>query len=149
MCTSAIVTSQDVRCLVGLYLSLYIYTLIVFFAHTQTLHLHQTRQLYRDIHFQMNLVAELLQDFSAGNPFILCWNFRVVEERADHGCLATAEATKAQAPERFGKKEKAARVFHAFLATTCDGLWPQSLSTLDATKLLLQIIWTFVSVRHK
>ncbi len=28
-----------------------IYTLIVFFAHTQTLHLHQTRQLYRDIHF--------------------------------------------------------------------------------------------------
>ncbi len=28
-----------------------IYILIVFFAHTQTLHLHQTRQLYRDIHF--------------------------------------------------------------------------------------------------
>ncbi len=28
-----------------------IYILIVFFAQTHTLHLHQTRQLYRDIHF--------------------------------------------------------------------------------------------------
>ncbi len=36
MCASAIVTSQDVRCLVGLYFSLYIYILIVFFAHTDT-----------------------------------------------------------------------------------------------------------------
>ncbi len=34
-----------------IYIYIYIYTLIVFFAHIQTLHLHQTRQLYRDIHF--------------------------------------------------------------------------------------------------
>ncbi len=31
-------------------------------------------------------------------------------ESAGHGCLATADATEAQATERFGKKEKAARL---------------------------------------
>ncbi len=40
---------------------------------------------------------------------------------ADHGCLATAEATNAQAPERFGKKEKAARLP---FSTTCE--WPMA-----------------------
>ncbi len=86
-----------------------IFILIIFFAHTQTPCLHRKWQLYRHIHFEINLVAELLQViFSAGNPFIL-WNFRIVVESAGHGCLATADATKAQALERFGKKEKAAR----------------------------------------
>ncbi len=66
---------------------------------------------YRDSLFKINLVAELLQAiFSAGNPFILCWNFRVFMESAGHGCLATVDATGTQATEHFGKKEKAARL---------------------------------------
>ncbi len=41
---------------------------------------------------------------------------------AGHGCLATADATGAQATERFGKEEKAARfsVLNAFLGATCE-----------------------------
>ncbi len=37
---------------------------------------------------------------------------------AGHGCLATADAMRAQATERFGKKEKAAHL--AFLGATCE-----------------------------
>ncbi len=45
-------------------------------------------------------------------------NFLLVMESAADGCLATTNASGAQPPERFGKKEKAARL--AFLGAICE-----------------------------
>ncbi len=39
-----------------------------------------------------------------------CDNFLLLTESAADGCLATTNASGAQPPERFGKKEKAARL---------------------------------------
>ncbi len=46
----------------------------------------------------------------------------LVTESAADGCLATTNASGAQPPERFGKKEEssAPSVFHAFLGAICE-----------------------------
>ncbi len=61
---------------------------------------------------------------AASAPRVMWRNFLLVTESAADGCLATTNASGAQPPERFGKKEKAARlapsVFHAFLGAICE-----------------------------
>ncbi len=118
MYASAIVTSQDVRCLVGLYFSLYIYILIVFFAHTQTLHLHQ---LYRD---------PFLNKFSSrATARFQCWKsiYPLLKLPRCRGArwsrLLSNGRSQERASSRALRKEgesSTAGVFHVFLATTCE-----------------------------
>ncbi len=59
---------------------------------------------------------------AASAPRVMWRNFLLVTESAADGCLATTNASRAQPPERFGKKEKAARLAfsHAFLGAICE-----------------------------
>ena len=72
-----------------------------------------------DCHFEINLVAELLRAiFSAANPFILCWNFRVFIERESVSWMLSNDrrprSTSARALWKEGESG-ATSVFHAFL----------------------------------
>ncbi len=55
---------------------------------------------------------------AASAPQVMWRNVLLVTESAADGCLATINASGAQPPERFGKKEKAARL--AFLGAICE-----------------------------
>ncbi len=120
MCASAIVTSQDVRCLVGLYFSLYI-ILIVFFAHTQTLHLHQTRQLYK--------ISFLNKFSSRATARFQCWKsiYPLLKLPRCRGERWSRLLSNGRSHERASSRalwkegeSSAAGVFYAFLATTCE-----------------------------
>ncbi len=56
--------------------------------------------------------------YDLSSPHYFASNKRNNAESAADGCLATTDASGAQPPERFGKKEKA--VFHAFLGAICE-----------------------------
>ncbi len=98
-----------------------IYILIVFFAHTQTLHLHQTRQLYRD---------PFLNKFSSrATARFQCWKsiyplLKLLRCRGERWSrLLHNGRSHESASSRVLWKEgesSVAGVFHAFLATTCE-----------------------------
>ncbi len=121
MCASAIVTSQDVQCLVGLYFSL-LYILIVFFAHTQTLHLHQTRQLVQRYPFLNKFSSRATARFQ-------CWKsiyplLKLPRCRGERWSrlLSNGRSHESASSRALWKEgeSSAAGVFHAFLATTCE-----------------------------
>ncbi len=54
--------------------------------------------------------SQLFRMPQAHAPQVMWRNVLLVTESAVDGCLATTNASGAQPPERFGKKEKAARL---------------------------------------
>ncbi len=149
MCASAIVTSQDVRCLVGLYFSLYIYTDCFLCSHTDTASTPDATAVQR---------YPFLNKFSSrATARFQCWKsiYPLLKLPRCRGArwsrlLSNGRSHEAQAPELLGKKEKAARlVFSTRLATTCERpMAPKSVYT-GRDKATVTNHLNFVSVRHK
>ncbi len=149
MCASAIVTSQDVRCLVGLYWSLYLYWSFSLLTHRHHASTPDVTAVQRYPFWNKFSSKATASDFQCWKSIILSWNFRVVKESAGHCCLAMADATKAQARALWKEGESgAAGVFHAFLGEACLGEAPKSVYTGRDKETVANHL-NFVSVCHK
>ncbi len=123
MCASAIVTSQDVRCLVGLYFSLYIYIYTDCFlcSHTDTASTPDATavQRYPFLNKFSSRATARFQCWKSIYPLLKLprcrgerWS-RVLSNGRSH------ESASSRALRKEGESS-AAGVFHAFLATTCE-----------------------------
>ncbi len=120
MCASAIVTSQDVRCLVGLYFSLYIYTDCFLCSHTDTASTPDATAVQR---------YPFLNKFSSrATARFQCWKsiYPLLKLPRCRGTrwsrlLSNGRSQESASSRALGKKEKAARL--AFSTRFSHDMW--------------------------